>query len=206
MPTQNAAEIVACLKKGSTKALHNIHDLYYPALRNFASSLLGDTSTAEDVIAEVFVILWKKHQDFGTLQNIKAFLYISTRNACINHLKKIQRDSAMKSMLTNYLSVDHEEFALNEMIRAEVLQQIYQAIEALPSQCGKVFKLCYVEGLSNSEVAEHFSISVNTVKNHKVKALGLLRLKFLNGPSMTAMLAVMGFHFFCQICGTTRLT
>src|SRR6186713_3440534 len=159
MSIQNAAEIIASLKKGSTKALHAIHNLYYPALRNFAASLLADTSAAEDVIAEIFVTLWKKHEDFETLQNIKAFLYISTRNACINHLKKMQRDSAMKDSLTNYLSEDRAEFALNEMIRAEVLQQIYQAIEALPLQCGKVFKLCYVEGLSNSEVAEHFSIS-----------------------------------------------
>ena len=199
MSIQNAAEIVASLKKGSTRALHDIHDLYYPALRNFAASLLGDTSTAEDVVAEIFVTLWRKHEDFETLQNIKAFLYISTRNACINYLKKMQRDSAMKSRLTDYLSLDHAEFALNEMIRAEVLQQIYQAIEALPTQCRKVFKLCYVEGLSNSEVAEHFSISINTVKNHKVKALGLLRLKFLDSPSMAAVLPIMGLHFFCQV-------
>jgi RNA polymerase sigma-70 factor (ECF subfamily) len=79
------------------------------------------------------------------------------------------------------------------MIKAEVLQQIYEAIEALPSQCKKVFKLCYVEGLSNSEVAAQFSISINTVKNHKVKALGLLRLKFLNGPSMSVLGAMVYF-------------
>jgi RNA polymerase sigma-70 factor (ECF subfamily) len=187
MNIQNAADIVSELKRGSTKALHAVHDLYYPALRNFAMSLVGDGPAAEDIVAEVFVTLWKKHEDFETLQNIKAFVYISTRNACINHIKKLQRDVVMKSGLTNYLSVDHEEFALNEMIRAEVLQQIYQAIEALPSQCKKVFKLCYVEGMTNSEVAERFAISVNTVKNHKVKALGLLRLKFLNGPSMSVL-------------------
>ena len=179
MSIQNAAEIVSDLKKGSTRALHAVHDLYYPALRSFAMSLVGDVLAGEDIVAEVFVTLWKKHQDFKTIQNIKAFLYISTRNACINHLKKLQRDTVMKTALTEYLSTEHESFALNEMIRAEVLQQIYEAIEALPSQCGKVFKMCYVEGLSNSEVAERFAISINTVKNHKVKALGLLRFKFL---------------------------
>jgi len=193
MDIRNAAEIVSELKRGSTKALHAVHDLYYPALRNFAISLVLDGPAAEDIVAEVFVTLWKKHKDFETLQNIKAFVYISTRNACINHLKKLQRDVVMKSGLTNYLSLDHEEFALNEMIKAEVLQQIYEAIEALPSQCKKVFKLCYVEGLSNSEVAEQFSISINTVKNHKVKALGLLRLKFLNGPSMSVLGAMVYF-------------
>jgi RNA polymerase sigma-70 factor (ECF subfamily) len=195
MSIQNAAEIVSDLKKGSTRALHDLHDLYYPALRSFAMSLVGDGPAGEDIVAEVFVILWKKHKDFETIQNIKAFLYISTRNACINYIKKLQRDTTMKSALTEYLSADHEEFALNEMIRAEVLQQIYEAIEGLPSQCGKVFKMCYVEGLSNTEIAERFSISVNTVKNHKVKALGLLRFRFLNGHSMT-VLALMVYLLF----------
>lgn len=184
MTIQNAADVVSRLKKGDTRALHELHDLYYPALCHFAISLLGDIPAAQDVVTEVFVTLWKKNLDFETLQNIKAFLYISTRNACLNYIKRLQRDSVMKSGLSNYLSSEHEEFVLNEMIRAEVLQQIYDAIEALPSRCKKAFKLCYVEGLSNSEVAERFSISVNTVKNHKVKALGLLRLKFLNTPSM----------------------
>jgi len=185
MSFQNAAETVSELKKGNTRALHALHDLFYPALRHFATGLLGDTPAAEDVVTEIFVTLWRKQRDFETIQNIKAFLYISTRNACINQLRKLQRDSALKSDLSKYLSADHEEFILNEMIRTEVLQQVYEAIEALPRQCKKVFKMCYVEGLTNSEVAERFSISINTVKNHKVKALGLLRLKFLNSPSMT---------------------
>jgi RNA polymerase sigma-70 factor (ECF subfamily) len=176
---QNGADILAELKKGSTQALHTLHDLYYPGLRSFASHLLGDAPAAEDVVADVFIVLWKKQKDFSTLQQVKAFLYISTRNACINHVKKAQRDVAMKEGFSNYLSADYEEFALNEMIRMEVLQQIREAIEHLPAQCRKVFKMCYVEGLSNAEVAELCQISVNTVKNHKVKALSLLRLKFL---------------------------
>lgn len=179
MSIVNATDIVYELKKGNTQALHAVHDLYYAALRNFAAGLLSDPVAAEDIVIDVFVILWKKHEDFETLQNIKAFLYISTRNACINQIKKTQRDSEMKTGLRNYLSADSEEFVLNEMIRAEVLQQIYDAVESLPSQCRKVFKSCYVEGMSNAEVAEQLSISINTVKNHKAKALGLLRLKFL---------------------------
>ncbi len=195
MCIQNAAEVISALKEGDTRALHDLHDLYYPALRNFAISLLNDGPAAEDIVTEIFVILWRKHRDFETLQNIKAFLYISTRNACINHIKRLQRDSVMKTGFSNYLSTDHEEFALNEMIRAEVLQQIYEAIEALPSQCKRVFKMCYVEGLSNSEVAERAAISINTVKNHKVKALGLLRLKFLSSTMsiLAACLLLFGF-------------
>ena len=180
MSMLNSVDIVPELKKGSTHALHAVHDLYYSSLRSFAGGLLEDIPAAEDIVTEVFVTLWRKQQDFETLQNIKAFLYISTRNACINYVKKAQRDSVMKTGLSKYQSIDHEEFVLNEMIRAEVMQQIYAAIEALPGQCKRVFKMCYIEGLNNSEIAGKFKISVNTVKNHKVRALGLLRLKFIH--------------------------
>ena len=190
---QNGVDILSELKKGNTEALHAIHDLYYPGLRRFSNSLLGDVPAAEDIVTEVFITLWKKQRDFETMQNIKAFLYISTRNACINHIKRLQRDSAMKAGLSHFLAADSEEFVLNEMIRAEVLQQIYEAIESLPLQCRRVFKLCYVEGMSNAEVADECKISINTVKNHKVKALGVLRLRFLHNSSV-AFLAVC-LHF-----------
>ncbi|HWK03857.1 MAG TPA: RNA polymerase sigma-70 factor [Puia sp.] len=196
MSIQNCVDIVPELKTGSTRALHAIHDLYYSSLRNFAGGMLGDVPAAEDIVTDVFVILWKKHQDFESLSNIKAFLYISTRNACINYVKKVQRDSLMKTGLKNYLLGDHEEFVLNEMIRTEVMQQIYAAIEALPCQCRRVVKMCYIEGLNNSEIAGKFKISVNTVKNHKVRALGLLRLKFLQPSSVSVVALCFGFFHF----------
>jgi len=182
---QNSVDIVPELKKGSTSALNAIHDLYYSSLRNFAGSLLGDVPAAEDIVTEIFVILWKKHQDFETLPNVKAFLYISTRNACINYVKKVQRDSVMKTGFQHYLLGDHQEYILNDIVRGEVLKQIYDAIERLPCQCRRILKMCYIEGLNNSEIAGKVNISVNTVKNHKVRALGLLRLKFLHSSALS---------------------
>jgi RNA polymerase sigma-70 factor (family 1) len=175
---QTGTDIVNELRKGNAKALQRVHDRYYYSLCHFADGLLNDLPAGEDIVTEVFVILWKKHADFSTIQNIRAFLYISTRNACINYLKKLQRDSAMRSGLSKFLSDDYSEFALNKMIRTEEMQQVYKAIESLPSQCRRIFKMCYMDGLKNPEIAEKAKISVNTVKNHKVKALSLLRNKF----------------------------
>ena len=188
-------DIVSELRKGSTAALHAIHELFYPALRQFATGLLGDVPAGEDIVTDIFIILWRKQKDFDNLSAVKAFLYISTRNACINQIKKTQRDRAMKEGLTNFLGGDRQEFVLNEIIRAEVLQQIYEAIESLPLQCRRVFKMCYIDGMSNGLVAEKMKISINTVKNHKVRALGLLRLRFFSSPSI-AYLAVCSYVIF----------
>jgi RNA polymerase sigma-70 factor (ECF subfamily) len=64
------------------------------------------------------------------------------------------------------------------MIRAELMQDIYAEIEKLPEKRRQVFKLAYVEGLKNDEIAAQMNISVHTVKEHKGKALQFLRLRF----------------------------
>jgi RNA polymerase sigma factor (sigma-70 family) len=120
--------------------------------------------------------LWNRHTDFENLQNIKAFLYITTRNASLNKLKQMQRESLSKKQLA-YVSGDKEEFILNEMIRAEVLREIHTEIEKLPEQCRKIFKMSFFDGKKNQEIASMLEISVHTVKNQKARAIQLLRVR-----------------------------
>ena len=92
---------------------------------------------------------------------------------------------------------DENNFFVN-VVRAEVYQEIMEAIQELPTECGRVFKLAYVDGFSNEEIATQLSISVNTVKVQKNKAKILLREK-LKGlyPVMLLLLGnYWGYYFF----------
>lgn len=169
--------IIVC-GDGSSFSLRALHDQYYFVLCHFAASFSIDVPAAEDIVTDVFVMLWRRRMEFGTGHHIRAFLYVSTRNACLNQVRRSQRDLQMKSGFSNYLSSDHEGYILNKIIEEERMQQIYAAIEDLPCQCKEVFKMSYVEGLSNTEIAARAQLSINTVKNHKVRALGLLRKHF----------------------------
>jgi RNA polymerase sigma-70 factor (ECF subfamily) len=54
----------------------------------------------EDLVKDTFVKLWQTHADFDTPQNIKAFLYITTRNACLNFLRYLQvKESSRKELV-----------------------------------------------------------------------------------------------------------
>jgi RNA polymerase sigma-70 factor (family 1) len=173
---QLSNDIMDALRKGEPQALHSLLKLFYSPLCLFAERLVTDRSAAEDIVGESFIKLWNKRSDFETLQNTKAFLYITTRNACLNLLKQSKRDNLSKKQLA-YLTSEREEYVLNEIVRAEVLQEIMQAIENLPEQCGKVLKLGYLEGMKNQEIADLLRISVHTVKNQKARAIQLLKIK-----------------------------
>ena len=51
------------------------------------------------------------------------------------------------------------------------------AIESLPPKCREVFRLSYIEDLSNREIGEQLGISPRTVENHMYAALKQLRRK-----------------------------
>lgn len=185
VPLEN--DIIDSFKKGVPDALQSLLKQYYSPLCLFAERLVANTPVAEDIVGESFIKLWNKRNDFETAQNIKAFLYITVRNACLNYLKRLKRDSLRQKQLA-YLTNEKEEFVLNEMIRAEVLREIMLGINNLPEQCGKVLQLAYFSGLRNQQIAKLMNISVHTVKNQKARAIQLLKLRLKDSDLMALLL------------------
>src|SRR5262245_9049001 len=106
-------------RSGDPRALQVIFKQFYGPLCLFAERMLRDRPVAEDIVGETMVKLWNRHTDFENIQNVKAFLYITTRNACLNMLKQMQRESLSKKQLA-YLTQDKEGYVLNDIIRVEV--------------------------------------------------------------------------------------
>lgn len=165
------------LKGQNPKAFAFFFDRHYNPLCYFAERLVRDQQVAEDIVEESFMKLWDKRSDFESEHGIKAFLYITTRNACINMIKQSQRDTLSQAEML-YLAEKKEGFVLNEMIRAEVLRVIGQELNRLPVQCRTILKMSYEKGLKNHEIANKLAISIHTVRNQKARGLQLLRTKF----------------------------
>ena len=119
-----------------------------------------------------------------SLLPIRVFLYQTARNKCLDLLKHEQVVHKHEAALIQELSED----SLDEkMIEEEVLGEIYRAIDELPPECRRVFRLG-LEGLSNQEIADSLSISINTVRTQKQRAMIVLKKRF----SMGTLLVLFG--------------
>jgi RNA polymerase sigma-70 factor (family 1) len=184
-------DIVYELKKGNSRALTSIFNLYYDALCFFAERMVVSREEAQDIVEETFIKLWHLHGNFQTMQNVKAFLYITTRNACLNYLRQSERASQQQQDMA-YALAGNDEHLLSEITRTEVLREVHAAIESLPPQCRKIVRMSFVEGLKNHEIAEQLRLSVHTVKNQKVRAIYLLKIKLLNRNAW--LLLLLHYH------------
>ena len=152
----------------------NLFQRFYQPLVFFARRLVQDEPVAEDIVTELFLKLWQKLDDFSTIQSIKAFLYISTRNACLNYIQQLQYQARVKNSL-RYMMDDSDDYVLNNITRAEVLREVAELVEGLPPQCRKIILLSYSTGLDNREIARRLQVSVHTVRNQKVRGVELMK-------------------------------
>ncbi len=170
----NETDQIAGLKKGEEAALRQLFEQLYPRLCYFTRGLLQNSIEAEDVVQEAFMKLWRQRQQFNSLAAVRSFLYVSTRHACLNILKhqRIVRNhesGEARAPLTD------ETTMAQQLIKAEVLGQLHQALAKLPPGCKQVIELGYLEGLRNSEIADLLQVSVNTIKTQKARGLYLLK-------------------------------
>ncbi len=58
---------------------------FYDPLSKYAYTLVADHDTAEDIVQEVFVRIWEKHQSIIGAPQVRAYLYRAVRNTCFNY-------------------------------------------------------------------------------------------------------------------------
>lgn len=178
---------------GNKRALNYFFEIHYQRLCYFALRLTKDEEEAKDIVSNCIIKLWEKHANFQTAENIKAFLYISCRNGCLEYLRNLKRKTLAQQTYFEQLS-ENEDTILQEIIEAEFLQILNQEIDLLPGRSGEVFKLIYLEGKSTDEIAQTLDLSVQTVRNHKTRAIEMLKTSFLKkGISGTLMLSFLLF-------------
>lgn len=183
------------LHNGAQSAIAYFFDLHYQPLCFFSNRLIQNEAEAKDIVAHSFVLLWQKSRDFNTVENVKGFLYKACRNDCLNFIRDNKRANVAQQLYINQVQ-QREESVLQEIIRAEFLQILTHEISFLPERPKDVFNMIYFEGKKIDEIAVELGLSVQTVRNHKTRAIDLLKTSFLKkGISQPLMTA---FSFFIE--------
>lgn len=156
--------------------LESFFKRHYGDLCYFAFKMINDHQNAEDLVQDAFMKCWSSKAEFPNESALKGYLYLSVRNACLNLSRgKAVRDRHQEEL--RFSLTDNDPVIIDQMIMAEVIGRIHQAIEDLPIGCRTVLKLSFFESFTNDQIAEKLGVSVSTVKTQKARAVQLLRLK-----------------------------
>jgi RNA polymerase sigma-70 factor (ECF subfamily) len=156
------------------KTFEKVYNQYYKALVGFAYSFVNDQKASEDIVQDIFHIIWDKKQEYNDHISLKVYLYRSTRNRCINYIKHQNIIADYSKEQINVMNT--EEDLIKRIMTEEVYRTLYKFINKLSNKRKEVILLS-LKGFSNIEIAEKLSISIYTVKAHKKKVYSILRDK-----------------------------
>ncbi|HEX4374057.1 MAG TPA: RNA polymerase sigma-70 factor [Puia sp.] len=167
-------QLVDDFRMGSEKAFAILFRQFYPALCFYAIGFTDDQAVAEDIVEEIFIMVWNKREKFNHFKVLRSFLYSSVRNACLNWIKQKARHAKHEKRIADFTDIS-ESSHLEKLVRAEVFRDVNTAFEKLPPKCRKIISMIFFEGKKVREVAEELNLSIGTVKTQKARGLMLLR-------------------------------
>jgi RNA polymerase sigma-70 factor (family 1) len=162
--------------QGDSQAFEILFKLHYTKLTLFANRFTNDLAAAEEIVSDVFTLLWEKGHEITIITSLRSYLFTTVKNRSLNYLKH----QKIENLYVNYLEKNN---LLNEMMCAvengyeekELETQIKQAISTLPEKCREVFVMSRFSDMRYKEIASQLNISPKTVERHMGIALEKLR-------------------------------
>jgi len=159
------------IANGDQKKFSQMMELTSEELLWFAIGFLKNKEIAEEIVSDVYVNIWNNRAHLEKINNLKSYLFVSVRNGCLSHLRKVKNEKIISIDSVNEFSFLPVEGPEDSLIEKEIIEQIYAAIETLPCKCKLAFTLAKINGLKYREIAEVLGITEKTVNNHLVLAV-----------------------------------
>ncbi len=164
-----------------SKALEALYDRYSPVIFTFIKRIVNDPVIADEVLADVFVLIWQKTSMLNfEHQNPYAVLINLCRNKTLDTLRRLKN-----SELPEYTGDYEDEFILPKLSihippndLSKILlnrEKIQIAIHNLTEAQQYVVSLAYYDGLTESEIAAKLNIPLLTVKSKIRVALNSIK-------------------------------
>lgn len=155
----------------------------YPSLVCYAERALGDRNSflAEDCVQNAIYKVYDRRKTFASALDMRSYIFSCVHNEVVNVYRK--------SMLNEQFirgSATIEDRLLDEYIVQETLDKIGRVVATMSDPQQELFRLLFVEGMKNVEVAELLAVSPETIKKRKAKLIAQLR-DYFKGDAMASL-------------------
>lgn len=164
----------------NSQAFATLYHRYWNRLYQTTLYYLKDTNIAEQVLQDVFIVLWKKRSQLR-IENFKAYIYVTARYHVFTYLRAAKLDPI--DYIEHYTeSLERADYniAVEKLDYNDLKAELAQNLKKLPKRCKEIFWMSRMENLTNEEIALALGISKRTVENQITQALSHLREVYKN--------------------------
>ncbi len=181
-------ELMALVQEDDKRAFELIFDRHADAAFSLAYRMCGRRGTAEDIVQEAFLSLWRSSERYDSSRgSVRTWVLGVVHNRAIDmfrrdtvHAGKDVSDEGIAERIASPLDT------ASEVERRQDAHHVRTALDELPNDQRQVIELAYFGGFSHSQIAEILHLPAGTVKGRM--RLGLTKLRISLGDVTGAMI------------------
>ena len=174
--------------KQRNELFSKIHREYYKKLCYYAENFVLDKEIAENIVSALFFKLLETKPDMAGVGSIKAFLFTSVRNACINHLRQARFDQPISPDLED----GHAGEEAGQYIReGELIDKITLLLKTLPEKQRFVLEQLFYKNKTHKMIASDLRTSLQNVYQTEARGLRAIFEEVRNDPRLLLVLVAL---------------
>jgi len=163
----NEPQLISEMQSGSEDAFILLYRYYSPKLFINIKRMVHDPVVAEELVQELFTRIWEKREFKGIKEDFTGYMYRIAQNLVHDFFRKMKSDAILLQKFRAWVEEKAEYKNAEDLLQQQQsFAIINNAIEHLPVQQKKAYKLVKQEGYSYKKAAENMGISPFTVKEY----------------------------------------
>jgi RNA polymerase sigma-70 factor (ECF subfamily) len=166
------------IRDGDSLAFEQLYDGFAGAMFSLSLEILGDRWEAEEVIQDIFAVLWRKPEAYSPKKGkFSSWLLVLTRNRSIDRYRSRKRrlDRGETDEILQSRPDQANKDGAEKATASDEREHLNRAFSNLPPEQRKIIELSYFKGMNQQEIAEKLNLSLGTVKSRT--RLGIEKLR-----------------------------
>ena len=175
--TNNSTDtLLASFQAGNMAAFSQLYNLHINVLFNYGLKLTIDKELLKDCIHDIFVKLYTKKDELGTIDNLRSYLFISLKNKLCDELRRrmYMSDTVVEEVSLS-TPTDVEDDYMEEEQRKNEFSLVRRLLDQLSPRQREALTLYYIEEKKYEDICEIMNMNYQSVRNLMHRGLTKLR-------------------------------
>ena len=170
-------DLMQYVRRGEAVAFEIVYERHSTAAFSLAYRMTGSRSSAEDVVQDAFLSLWRSNARYDrTRGSVRTWVLGIVHNRAIDSLRRSvvhdRRRASDEGLEERFEAKERTEV---EVARRDDAREVREALTTLPPEQCKVIELAYFGGFTHTEIAAMLETPIGTVKGRM--RLGLEKMR-----------------------------
>jgi RNA polymerase sigma-70 factor, ECF subfamily len=147
-----------------------------------AYRILGDGPSAEDVVQEALLTVWRQAERIDTARGrINSFVMTLVHHKAVDALR-VKRGQLARQVSVDFADVEKVGADFSERVLQSIASgEVRQSLSTLPEDQRRPIEMAYYEGLTHLEIADALGLPLGTVKSRLRLGLEKMRAAMKSG-------------------------